>query len=218
MADKRGVRFCGIQEPEHDDVIHVGLMKELTGNDTILARALYSDPFYYKPQFKLVLTCNKLPHIPSNDGGVWRRLCVSPFEAKFVDKPSAPNEFLKDKALVEKLADWKQPFVWLLLNKYYKAYTSVGLVKPEIVKKYTTDYQKNVDIFLEFLSMATVKTNIDEDTIKLPGLYGDFKFWYKQSYTKQDCPDKKTFCSYLADHKYKMLNDKVLGVKLSSDN
>jgi P4 family phage/plasmid primase-like protien len=141
LADKRGVRFCGIQEPEHDDVIHVGLMKELTGNDTILARALYSDPFYYKPQFKLVLTCNKLPHIPSNDGGVWRRLCVSPFEAKFVDKPSAPNEFLKDKALVEKLADWKQPFIWLLLNKYYKAYMSVGLVKPDIVKKYTFIYQ-----------------------------------------------------------------------------
>jgi phage/plasmid-associated DNA primase len=80
LADKRGKRCLIIQEPEHDDTIYVGQMKNLTGADWIEARALYGDPFTYKPQFKLILICNKLPFIPANDDGTWRRLRVTPWE------------------------------------------------------------------------------------------------------------------------------------------
>jgi P4 family phage/plasmid primase-like protien len=123
FADKYGKRFLVLNESEHNDVIYVGQMKEYSGGDTIMARPLYGDPFEYKPQFKMALTCNNLPNIPSTDDGTWRRLRVTPYESKFVDrKPNGPREFLKDEELQEEFPLWKQPFMWLIITKYYPIY------------------------------------------------------------------------------------------------
>lgn len=67
LVDKNGKRFLVIQEPEHNNVINTGQMKEFTGKDTIMARALYSEPFYFTPTFKFVLIGNELPDIPADD-------------------------------------------------------------------------------------------------------------------------------------------------------
>lgn len=214
LADKRGKRFLAIQEPEHDDMIYVGFMKELSGNDWIQARALYGDPFMYKPQFKLVLTCNKLPNIPSSDGGVWRRLRVSPFSSKFVDNPKAANEFPKDRELTERLESWNRAFVWLLLNKYYPLYVKSGIIEPPLVTSFTDKYKKDVDMYWEFLLNNVEITKLDTDSENVAGLYVSFKSWYNESHTKnKNCPDRKQFINYLEEAGYKMENGKVFGMK-----
>ena len=63
LAMTKGKRFACFQEPEGDESINVGLMKELSGGDTLIARGLHKDPIEFKPQFKMVLTCNVLPDI-----------------------------------------------------------------------------------------------------------------------------------------------------------
>ena len=74
MARTRGKRFVFIREPDVNETLNVGEMKEITGNDKIQARGLYKEPFEFTPQFKLCLCVIKLPNIPSNDDGTWRRL------------------------------------------------------------------------------------------------------------------------------------------------
>jgi hypothetical protein len=67
LADKKGKRFCILQEPEDGEEIKVGLFKELTGQDRITARPLYGNNFEFTPQFKLCCTCNKLPEVGGDD-------------------------------------------------------------------------------------------------------------------------------------------------------
>src|SRR5439155_6741299 len=151
LAEMRGKRFVVFQEPENDDTIQVGFMKELTGGDWVYARPLFKDPIRYKPQFKLLLTCNKLPFIPSVDGGTWRRLRVSPWESEFVDEPKFPNQFKKDYELLEKLELWKKAFMWYLINIWYPIFKKYGLIEPEKVTQFTKKFKKQSDIFLEFI-------------------------------------------------------------------
>ncbi len=218
LADKMGKRFLAIQEPDPDDQIYVGQMKELSaGNDKIAARALYGNPFYYKPQFKMVLCCNKLPHIPSNDGGTWRRLRVTPWESQFVDlnypkDKMEPHQFYKDPKLDDDMKRWPQPFMWLLLNKYYPDYIKNGLGEPEKVLQFTNKYKKDSDVYLEYLSQWTEDPGDPEYEEPLAVLYRMFKLWYKEAYATA-VPPQKEFSSYL-ENKFVVEKGKVKGIKL----
>ncbi len=52
-----GVRLAILQEPEGRDVINIGILKELTGNDSLYIRGLYKKAQNVVPQFKLMLIC-----------------------------------------------------------------------------------------------------------------------------------------------------------------
>ncbi len=196
LADKKGIRFGAFQEPEEDDKINVGLMKELTGGDRILSRALFKDPLYFYPQFKLLLACNKVPSVTATDGGTMRRLRVIPFSSKFVDVPKNKNEFKMDIHLTEKLIEWKEAFLATLIH-YYKEYKNNGIIEPEEVLKYTKDYQKKCDIYSEFLTENVYKTEDESNVISFNSLYSIFRVWYKDSISEKSIPTKKDLKEYI---------------------
>ena len=103
MAITKGKRLAVMQEPDVNETLNVGEMKEVTGNDTIQARGLYKEPFEFVPQFKLLMMCNDLPNIPSNDDGTWRRLEAVQFISRFVNKNvnEGKHRYLIDKSLKE---------------------------------------------------------------------------------------------------------------------
>ena len=219
MADLQGKRFVVIQEPEHNDVVHVGQMKEYTGKDTIYARPLYGDPFNYRPQFTLVLTCNRLPHIPSTDNGTWRRLRVTPYESEFVDhQPKGERQFLKDEDLQEGFTKWAQPLIWLIINKYYPIYEAgidgkkYKIKEPAKVTEYTNNYKIESDAYAEFLDEIIEKTDNDNDCEMISFLYDLYKKWYQLSYTDKPEP-KKNFIGYLKKNNYKMDKQNVYRIK-----
>ena len=181
LARAKGKRFAVLQEPSEDEKLNVGLMKELSGGDKIMARALFKEAFEFKPQFKMVLTCNHLPNVPSDDGGTWRRIRLVEFTSKFVQDPDPekPNEFPIDTDLSSKFVDWKEHFMSLLIE-YYKKYTEAGSIKePEEVLKCTKEYQKNNDFYLEF------KDDKIEDNemgfLSVNDAFSMFKYWQKEN-------------------------------------
>lgn len=225
LADKFGKRCIIIQEPEHNDVVYVGQMKEYTGGDTLMARPLYGDPFYYVPQFTMILTCNNLPHIPANDNGTWRRLRVTPFESEFIEPDDAKKnggcgekQFIKDDELKESLPHWGPYLMWLIITKYYPIYEKgyggkpFKILEPEIVKQYTNDYKNNSDVYAEFLDTNVDITKENDDNEKIDFLYDSFKGWYTGSYSDK-APDKKTFTNYFTKNKFKMDKRCIYGVK-----
>lgn len=219
LADKFGKRFLVIQEPEHNDVVFVGQMKELTGEDTLHARPLYGDPFEFTPMFTIVLTCNNLPHIPSTDRGTWRRLRVTPFESEFVEaNPVGPKQFLGDEELKEKFDSWIKPLVWLLLNKYYAIYKDgvngkrYKIKEPELVKKYTNAYKKDSDFYVEFLDDNFNFTDNEEETETIQFVYDTFVAWYSSAYGSKPPPMKK-FKEYLKKNKIKHDKREIKGIQ-----
>lgn len=152
LARTKGKRFACLQEPSEDEKLNVGLMKELTGGDKIMARQIYKEPVEFKPQFKMVLTCNQLPNVPANDNGTWRRLRVIEFTSKFCENPSPenPNEFEMDMDLASKFEIWKEYFMGLLIN-YYKKYVEQSITEPDEVTACTREYQRNNDVYLDFV-------------------------------------------------------------------
>lgn len=180
LARTKGKRFACLQEPSEDEKLNVGLMKELTGGDKIMARAIYKEPIEFKPQFKMVLTCNTLPTVPSNDNGTWRRLRVIEFTSKFVDHPNpeVENEFEMDMDLTQKFAIWKEYFISLLIN-YYKKYTEGGVTEPDEVLVCTKEYQRNNDVYLDFVEQEFEKN--DMSFVSFSQVINCFKSWLKEN-------------------------------------
>ena len=142
---------------------------------------LHKDPIEFKPQFKLLLLCNALPKVPPDDEGTWRRLEVVEFQSKFVDNPKEDNEYPRDLYLSEKLKEWKETFMAYLIEVYYKKYKENGLVIPKEIIKYTEEYQKNCDIYIDFLN-DTVEKSEPKDCVTYDDLHDEYKDWHNENY------------------------------------
>jgi P4 family phage/plasmid primase-like protien len=191
LARTKGARFASMQEPDENERLNIGLMKEVSGGDVRCVRALYKEPVEFKPQFKLALCCNHLPKVPPDDDGTWRRIRVVEFIAKFTDTPdpTKPYEHPKDYQLDEKIVRWKEGFLFILLQ-YYEKYKTDGITEPEEVKQATRDYQRMSDIYVEFIDDTIVKDQTS--IIKLDDTYGHFKVWYRLSFDGK-CPSRRDF-------------------------
>jgi len=192
LARTKGKRFACLQEPSEDEKLNVGLMKELTGGDKIMARLIYKEPIEFKPQFKMILTCNNLPNVPSDDGGTWRRIRVVEFTSRFCDNPDPDreNEFLIDPELSDKFHHWKEYFMSLLIE-YYKKYMETGITEPDEVLQCTKEYQKNNDTFLEFVEQECERS--DEDFVSYVDIYAAFRLWCKENNMQVICSKKRDF-------------------------
>ena len=126
LAKMVGKRVAVIQEPEGGTEINGGYLKELTGGDSLSARGLYADPFTFKPQFKMIMTCNELPKFPGADEGIWRRVRAVEFKSSFVDNPSGHWEDEQGNILSqdEHLENVKKELVdsWIPKNETYSEY------------------------------------------------------------------------------------------------
>jgi len=208
MAKTKGKRFGYLQEPDKGDEIKVGLMKEITGGDKISTRKLYGEPFEFKPQFKLILCCNDLPKIPSNDQGTWRRIRLISFSSKFVDEPDPenPNEFKKDTGISQKVKIWRSSFVSLLIE-YYKKYKKDGLVEPEEITKFTKEYESENDKYSEFVTDYIVKDS--KSALKWITILEFYTKWYRKNY----CDEKMDRAKDVKRNFETILGDKVKTVR-----
>lgn len=195
----RGRRFAVMQEPSEGEKINIGLMKELSGGDRIMTRGLFKDPIEFKPQFKMIMTCNELPEVPSDDGGTWRRIRVVDFSSKFVEEPNPnnPKEFKMDTELGDKFDRWADMFMAMLIENH-KQTDLRNLTEPTEVKIATNTYKKNNDIFGQFVEEIYVK---DEDyplPLLLQNAFNEFKIWYLANVSKgKKVPDRQQLKLYM---------------------
>lgn len=180
-----GARLAMLQEPEQTDIINTGILKELSGNDTMFVRGLYQKGRDITPMFKLVLICNEPPKIPNNDKATWNRVRVIPFESTFTDDaPESFEEqlrlkkFPKDKDFADKIPAMLEPFAWLLLYTF-KHHGLKPLREPEKVRLATQSYKKKNDTYKQFMEEFIIDN--PEGRVDLRILYSTFKDWFRES-------------------------------------
>ena len=185
VAQLKGVRYAVMQEPKKGERLNDGVMKELTGEDPIQARALFKDTITFVPQFKLVVSTNNLFDIGSNDDGTWRRIRKVDFESKFVDEPNptedSPYEFKVDRDIDRRFKKWKHVFMSMLIER---ACETMGEVKDcTKVLEASNEYRKGQDYLTEFIT-EKIRKGTSQDKIKKTEVYEEFKNWYQVNYGK----------------------------------
>jgi P4 family phage/plasmid primase-like protien len=195
----KGRRCAVMQEPGDGEKMNIGLMKELSGGDRILTRGLFKEPIEFKPQFKMIMTCNELPEVPSDDGGTWRRIRVIEFTSRFVDKPdpSKPREFPIDPDITDKLDRWADTFISMIID-HHKRLDPRNIEEPLEVRIATEGYKKNNDIIGQFIVDRVVRDETTTERVQLTKFFTEFKGWAYHNVPKgKKLPDRSQMRAYL---------------------
>jgi putative DNA primase/helicase len=171
LAKLRGKRLVVASELPEGRQLDEGMVKQATGQDVIVARHLYQNEFEYVPNFKLVMVGNHQPYVRGTDYGIWRRMCLVPFEAKI------PEE-RRDKGLPEKLMH-ELPGILNWALEGTKARQQQGLSGPAKVQDATNSYQTEQDVVEAWLDECCIRDPLTvASTRRLHGSYTD---WAKET-------------------------------------
>lgn len=145
IAYLRGKRCVGTTEPEGDERLQEGLIKQLTGGDLITARPLYGQPSTFKPQFGLFIQCNTIPSFNQMTKGGVRRNRVIPFPLNFVEEPRMSYDRKGDpyiKNVLCKSDEWRDEFINILFSYYDRAAGKPidAIPTPAMVVEKTNEY------------------------------------------------------------------------------
>ena len=202
LARTKGVRLVTMQEPDTKTKINVGLMKEMTGGDKIQARALYNEPFEFKPQFKMVLCCNDKPELPPHDEGTWRRVKNTEFISKFTYDIAEDSvlDFKIDTELAERFEDWSEPFLSILIE-YHKRYRREGIREPDEINEYTSEYRAQSNHFRDFTNDRIEHDPLNKKGMSIDKIYEIYRTWYRGVNADEKPKKRKELQAYL-DEKY----------------
>lgn len=167
-----GARMVRASEPDEGERLQEGKIKEMTGGEPILVRALQEDFVEVLPVFKLTMQGNHKPQVRGTDDGIWRRLLLVPFDVQI-----PPDE--RDPQLVEKLfAERAGILNWCVQGLLQ--YLEGGLAEPEEIIAATQAFREESDPIGAFLTECTVVTAEATDFVKAGELKDAVQFWQRE--------------------------------------
>lgn len=147
----KGKRIIWASETAEGRKLNAARIKELSGGDTLNARAPYGrDTVEFSPTHLLILLTNECPQAKASDLALWERIHLIPFTVHFVDDPKEQNEKKADHELLEKLK-FEAPGILAWLVRGCLDWQGEGLNPPDCVKAATQDYRKEEDLIERFL-------------------------------------------------------------------
>jgi putative DNA primase/helicase len=181
-ADLRGKRLMVANETADGRRLDEATVKELTGGDTVKARFMKQDFFQFAPTHKLVICSNYKPAVRGTDAGIWRRIRLVPFTARFwsPDEPGQPGEDRPDHLRADKgmkdrlLAEREGILAWMVRGT--REWLAAGdLGTPAAVAAATVEYRQEEDMFGRFLQERCERDGLFR--VRSSVLYAAFKTW-----------------------------------------
>lgn len=166
-----GARMVRAAEPDEGMRWQEGLIKDLTGGEPILVRALHSDFVEVRPCFSLFISGNHKPDIRGTDDGIWRRLLLVPFDVQIPKAEQTPKQELDDILFSERDAIFRR------LVGFLGEYLELGLGEPDKVLEATSEFREESDPYGTFLDDACVVSGDPNDSMEARELVLCFHFW-----------------------------------------
>jgi len=176
-------RFVSASEGERGQRFAVGLLKQLTGRDTMSGRPLYGEPVDIIPRCKISLATNVLPEIDQTEQGLWRRMVIIPF----VHVPDYIDNHLREKLMEESSGILNWAIEGCIL------WQQEGLEIPGSIRNFTMDFQKEHDHISQFVEEQCVVQKTESVlSSEIYSRYREWCVWNEEEYVTQ-----KTFISTL---------------------
>lgn len=186
----RGTRFAAAAETGDGGRFDEPRIKRMTGGDTVAARYMRSNEIItFRPEFKLFLATNSLPHIREGGHSIWRRIRLIPFEAVI-------TEAERDGHLPDKLrAELPGILNWAIQGCL--AWQSIGLGSSTEADAATAKYRASEDHLGSFLAECC---ELHSDALtRSAELYAAYETWAKSE--KEEVISAKSFGTRLErDH------------------
>ena len=143
LARLAGTRFVTASEANADQRLADALLKQVTGDEPIVARFLFKEFISFRPSFKLFLATNQLPQVNGNDPAIWRRIRTVPFTRVFT-----PEQ--QDRRLADKLAAEQAGILAWIVRGAVSWYQN-GLPTPAAVHAANAEYRSDMDSVGQFI-------------------------------------------------------------------
>jgi putative DNA primase/helicase len=167
IAELRGARFVSAVETNVGQQLAEGLLKQVTGQDRVKARRLYSHNIEFRPSFKLWLAANHKPEIAGMDHAIWRRIHLLPFEVTI-------PEHEREKRILDKLkAELPGILAWCVRGA--SEWHRQGLNPPDEVRRATERYKAEEDTLSAFIADVCVVGG--EHFATVSEMYGLYEMW-----------------------------------------
>lgn len=166
-----GARAVRTSEPDQGVILQEGLVKELTGGEPILVRALHTNFILVYPKFKLTISGNHKPEIRGGDDGIWRRVMLVDFPVQIPPEKRIPKNELDEILWSERAGIFR----WLVEGLC--DFLESGLQIPKQVTDATQEYREDSDPFGTFLTMCCHVSGDHRDKLPARELVEAFNLW-----------------------------------------
>jgi putative DNA primase/helicase len=170
IARLAGSRFVVSVEVEEGKRFAEGLVKMITGGDSISARYLYREAFEFRPRFKLWLAANVRPKVSAADGAMWRRVRELPFVNVIPEAEQDPDVKRRLRADPDVHA---AVLAWAVQGCL--RWQAEGLGTPAAVVAATADYRGQMDVLGAFIvDCCVVHENAKTSAAALYAVYTEW--------------------------------------------
>eukprot|EP00850_Spirogloea_muscicola_P006495 SM000031S11504 [mRNA] locus=s31:2199:5463:+ [translate_table: standard] len=198
-----------LQEPNPDERIKAGMIKEMTGNDRMYTRQLFRSGKTMMFKAKVVIVCNNVMEIMGMDAALRRRIIVLPFVSTFLDNREYgtrqtkgtldDNSYTIDPSIERRLIKCSSAFMYLLCRIYQEHKGELKI--PQIIAEITEDYITRNNY--PHIFIRNFICPVDGSRSATTEIYEMFKEWFKRSYPNKRVADLEVFTAELASEGYR---------------
>lgn len=164
-----GARFVTATEVSEGHSWDEARLKALTGGDRIAVRRMHENFWHFDPTHKLFISGNHRPSVRGDDFGMWRRVRLVPFRARFTVDPT-----FFDKQLAPEL-----PGILAWAVRGCLEWQREGLGLPRAVQDATADYKTAEDVVRTFIAECC-KEHPQADATTMD-LYDAYREWTRSA-------------------------------------